>query len=83
MAGPLGLVRVLCVCMCWGGAVTDVVTVRASSLALKEFHSVDSHFQLWVPAPDCAPVCEVTQSFPTFCDPLNCSPPGSSVLRIS
>ena len=25
-------------------------------------------------------VCLVTQSGPTLCDPMNCSPPGSSVL---
>ena len=28
-------------------------------------------------------VCSVIQSCPTLCDPLDCSPPGSSVLGIS
>ena len=27
-------------------------------------------------------VCEVTQSCPTFCDPMDCSPPGSSFHSI-
>ena len=27
-------------------------------------------------------VCEVTQSCPTFCDPVDCSPPGSSFHEI-
>ena len=27
--------------------------------------------------------CFVAQSRPTFCDPVDCSPPGSSVLGIS
>ena len=27
-------------------------------------------------------VCEVTQSCPTLCDPMDCSPPGSSVHGI-
>ena len=27
----------------------------------------------------CAVLCLVTQSCPTLCDPMNCSPPGSSV----
>ena len=27
----------------------------------------------------CVCVCEVTQSCPTLCDPIDCSPPGSSV----
>ena len=28
-------------------------------------------------------VCSVVQSCPTLCDPMDCSPPGSSVRRIS
>ena len=28
----------------------------------------------------CAVLCLVTQSCPTVCDPMDCSPPGSSVL---
>ena len=31
----------------------------------------------------CAVLCLVTQSCPTLCDPLDCSPPGSSVHGIS
>ena len=30
----------------------------------------------------CVCVCEVTQSCPTLCDPVDCSPPGSSVHGI-
>ena len=28
-------------------------------------------------------VCSVTQSFPTLCNPMDCSPPGPSVQGIS
>ena len=31
-------------------------------------------------ARDCA--CTLTQSCPTLCNPMDCSPPGSSVLKI-
>ena len=31
----------------------------------------------------CVCVCSVTQSCPALCDPMGCSPPGSSVHRIS
>ena len=30
----------------------------------------------------CVCVCSVTQSYSTLCDPMDCSPPGSSVLGI-
>ena len=30
----------------------------------------------------CAVLCLVTQSCPTLCDPMDCSPPGSSVHGI-
>ena len=30
----------------------------------------------------CVCVCVVAQSYPTLCDPVNCSPPGSSVHGI-
>ena len=30
----------------------------------------------------CVCVCEVAQSCPTLCDPVDCSPPGSSVHGI-
>ena len=30
----------------------------------------------------CVCVCVVALSYPTLCDPMNCSPPGSSVHRI-
>ena len=36
----------------------------------------------WMP-PCCAVLCLVTQSWPTLCDPMNCSPPSSSVHRDS
>ena len=29
--------------------------------------------------PEPSPGCSVTQSCPTLCDPIDCSPPGSSV----
>ena len=32
------------------------------------------------PRVEVAPLCLVTQSCPTVCDPMDCSPPGSSVL---
>ena len=32
---------------------------------------------------DCVCVCEVAQSRPTLCDPVDCSPPGSSVHGVS
>ena len=53
----LGLVRILCVCVLGWGEVIDMVTCVSEPLTPKEFHSVESHFQLWVPTPDCAPVC--------------------------
>ena len=28
-------------------------------------------------------VCSITQSYPTLCDPMTCSPPGSSVPEMS
>ena len=31
----------------------------------------------------CVCVCLITQSYPTLCDPMTCSPPGSSVPEIS
>ena len=31
----------------------------------------------------CVCVCSITQSYPTLCDPMTCSPPGSSVPEIS
>ena len=31
---------------------------------------------------DCVCLCEVAQSCPTLCDPVDCSPPGSSVHGI-
>ena len=31
---------------------------------------------------ECAVLCLVTQSCPTLCDPMGCSPPGFSVHRI-
>ena len=34
------------------------------------------------PAPHVACVCSVAQSCPTLCDPMDCSPPGSSVHGI-
>ena len=30
----------------------------------------------------CVCVCEVAQPCPTLCDPVDCSPPGSSVHEI-
>ena len=32
--------------------------------------------------PLCPVLCLVTQSYPTLCDPVDCSPPGSSVMGI-
>ena len=34
------------------------------------------------PAELCVCVCVVTQSCPTICDPVDCSPPGSTVYGI-
>ena len=38
-------------------------------------NSVQLSIELFV----CVCVCEVAQSCPTLCDPVDCSPPGSSV----
>ena len=37
----------------------------------------------WSPFPTNKKLCLVTQSSPTLCDPIDCSPPGSSVDRNS
>ena len=38
--------------------------------------------EIWVQIEVSFVVCLFTQSCPTLCDPLDCSPPGSSVHRI-
>ena len=40
-------------------------------------------FTIVVTFPKCTyRTCSVTQSYPTLCDPMDCSPPGSSVHGI-
>ena len=42
-----------------------------------EFYDFPTHS--FIQHPSCAMLCLVTQSCPTFCKPMDCSPPGSSV----
>ena len=71
-SGESWMIQILCV---WGGPFSYNTSYFLASLLLKE---------CWLSTPtlECTLSCFVAQSCLTLCDPMDCSPPGSSVQGI-
>ena len=53
-----------------------------SSRAYRQYHNINEHYtKTWVSRKGCC-CCKLLQSCPTLHDPMDCSPPGSSVHGI-
>ena len=58
----------------------EIFKIKLHFMKIKFYE--ENKTEIWVQVEVSFVVCLFTQSCPTLCDPLDCSPPGSSVHRI-
>ena len=61
------------------------IHVQYTHTSIHMYTPIDTHSYIYsyFQSPSFAVCCSVTKSRPTLCDPMDCSPPGSSVHGIS
>ena len=68
----------LCLILCFPLLRKTRAEARASTWVVSDKYPISLYIEYFLP-----PACMCAQSCPTLCDPLDCSPPGSSVHGIS